>query len=333
MQALAVLQKIGRGETRAGEVVPQDAIAWARTAVPIRFEIELELAGRKFVYSVAFELPKGFRELRIFEEELTADGETVFHRETAKVRRTRQGKEPDAVFSVDWHLVALPVIQDRGEDDPVGIVRRWLARIILLSPIPSRMAGDSREADDRAHAPSAAVEDIGNWFTSVVGAYPAAYGAIDSFLRQLMPDLKAILNPELRPGFRSLILQFGNGSGSFAVPFGALSDGEKCAFTGAMVLAARSVDHSVFCFWDEPDNHIGLQDAGKFTIALRQAFNSGGQFVATSHNPETIRHFSLDNTFLLHRRSHLEPVQLRSLSGVEVTGDIVTALMLGDLEP
>jgi ABC-type sugar transport system ATPase subunit len=87
------------------------------------------------------------------------------------------------------------------------------------------------------------------------------------------------------------------------------------------------------CFWDEPDNYLALSEVGHFIMAIRKAFQSGGQFITTSHNPEAIRRFSDENTFVLHRKNHLEPTQIRSLSEITVHGDLVNALIRGDVEP
>jgi hypothetical protein len=53
----------------------------------------------------------------------------------------------------------------------------------------------------------------------------------------------------------------------------------------------------------------------------------------TSHNPEAIRRFSYENTLLLHRRNRLEPTLVRPLSDNQVDGDLVNALIRGDVEP
>jgi predicted ATPase len=89
----------------------------------------------------------------------------------------------------------------------------------------------------------------------------------------------------------------------------------------------------VFCFWDEPDTYLALSEVGHFVLALRKAFQSGGQFIATSHNPETIRRFSEENTLVLYRKNHLEPTQVRPLNEMQVNGDLVGALIRGDVEP
>jgi ABC-type multidrug transport system ATPase subunit len=99
-----------------------------------------------------------------------------------------------------------------------------------------------------------------------------------------------------------------------------------------VTLAANDAYGPVLCFWDEPDNYLALSEVGHFVMALRRGFQSGGQFIATSHNPEAVRRFSEENTFLLVRKSHLEPATVRLLSQI-VKGDLVSALVRGDLEP
>jgi hypothetical protein len=54
---------------------------------------------------------------------------------------------------------------------------------------------------------------------------------------------------------------------------------------------------------------------------LRRSFQSGGQFLATSHNPEFMSQFSRENTFLLARRGHLGPTLVKPLNGVQIKGE------------
>ena len=132
---------------------------------------------------------------------------------------------------------------------------------------------------------------------------------------------------------RSLEVQFSNKSGKLVVPFADLSDGEKCFMICAMVLASKEAYESLVCFWDEPDNYLAMGEVGHFILALRKAFQSGGQFITTSHNPEAVRSFSNENTLLLYRNNHLEPTKVRPVSEIKVDGELVNALIRGDLEP
>lgn len=236
----------------------------------------------------------------------------------------------DAMFRIDWHLVALPIVQERSRKDPLFIFKQWLARMLILRPMPSLIPGSSEE---EILTPNLQVTDFGAWFSGLLAHAPSAYYKIDEYLKQIMPDLKDIQNPATGTNSRSLVVQFSNGQGSLALPFEDLSDGEKCFMIGALVLAANNAYGPVLCFWDEPDNYLAPSEVGHFVLALRKAFQSSGQFIATSHNPEAIYRFSEENTFVLYRTGHLEPALCRPLSELQIAGDLHSALVSGDLEP
>jgi ABC-type multidrug transport system ATPase subunit len=330
--ALEIFQKIARGTNRVNELVkPKDFTRW-RTDVPMRFEIEVELGGQIYAYIIAFELPEGFRELRVLEEKLSVGKKIVYSREQAQVHLAKAGKEQekDAQFRIDWHLVALPLVQEQSQKDPLFIFRQWLARMLILRPAPGLITGDS---DHETLQPNPQVTNFGAWFLGLLANTPAAYAKVDEYLRQVMPDLKDIQNPVIGKDARSLVVQFSNGQGTLPVPFEDLSDGEKCFMICALVLAANDAYGPLLCFWDEPDSYLDLSEVGQFVMALRRAYQSGGQFITTSHNPEGIRRFSEENTLLLHRRNHLEPTTVRPLSELHVSGDLVGALIRGEVEP
>jgi predicted ATPase len=330
--ALEILQKIARGTNRVKSLVEPKDFSRGRTDVPMRFEIEVELNAKAYAYVLAFDFPEGFKELRVLQEKLTADGQPVYTREQAQVHlaKTVQLQEKEAKFRIDWHLVALPIIQEQSQKDPLFIFKQWLARMLILQPIPSLITGDSIE---KTLEPNVQVTDFGAWFSGLLAYAPAAYAKVDEYLKQVMSDLKDIKNPVIGQDAQSLFVQFSNEQGSMSVPFADLSDGEKCFMICALVLAARDAYGPLFCFWDEPDAHLALPEVGHFVLALRRAFQSDAQFIMTSHNPEAIRRFSHENTLLLHRRSHLEPAIVRPLSDIQVSGDLVNALIRGDVEP
>lgn len=325
--ALEILQKIARGTNRVGELVkPKDLTIWHKDA-PVRFEIEVDIKGDIFEYSIAFELPEEFRELRVFEEKLTVNGRPIYTRELAQVNLARTGQEQEARFRIDWHLVALPIVQEQSQKDPLSILKRWLARLLILAPVPALITGESEE---ETPTPNPQVTDFGAWLSGLLIYAPAAYAKMDEYLKQVMPDLRDIQNRSVGKDARSIAVQF---SGGLSIPFEDLSDGEKCFMICAMAIAANYGYGPLVSFWDEPDNYLALDEVGHFVLALRRAFESGGQFIATSHNPEAIRCFSRENTVLLYRKSHLEPTIVRRLEDLKVNGDLVSALIRGDVEP
>jgi predicted ATPase len=328
--ALEVLQSIVRGTNHVGKLVNPRDFTRERSDVPIRFELEVLLDDRMFKYVLALELPENFRELRVSEEQLIVAGDAIYSRKEAQVTLHTGPMNREAQFLVDWHLVALPVIQEQSETDPLHIFKTWLTRSIILAPIPSLMSGDSRGG---TLEPNRDCSNFADWFYGLLSRYPAAYTQVEQYLREVMPDLRDFLNEPTGKDSKSMVIRFEREKAVLPLYFSELSDGEKCFFLCSVVLAANKSYGPMFCFWDEPDNYLSLPEVGHFLVALRRSFEHGGQFLATSHNPEAIRKFSDENTFILHRTSHLEPTRIGLLSDVPVAGDLVDALIRDDVEP
>jgi predicted ATPase len=326
--ALEALQSIGRGVNRVGRLVRPKDFAQGRSNVPIRFEIEVLLDEKLYTYDLALELPDGFKELRVAEEQLMVEGDPVYSRKEAQVTLYATPESIKSQFRVDWHLIALPLIQDQSAKDPLRLFRTWLAQTVILAPIPSLMTGDS---SGESLEPKRDGSNFGDWVAELLSRYPAAYPEVEGYLREVMPDVKDFFNERFGKDFKSMIVRFEKNDAELKVQFNDLSDGEKCFFLCAVVIAANRFYGPLFCFWDEPDNYLSLSEVGHFVMSLRRSFFNNGQFLATSHNSEAIRRFSNENTFVLDRKSHLEPTLVRRLSDMSVKGDLVNALICGDI--
>src|SRR5215216_2016822 len=214
--ALEILQRIARGTNQVSDLVRPKDLTRGRTDVPMRFEIEAELGGQIYEYIIAFDYPEGFRQLRVFEEKLLVGGKAVYTRETAQVHLARMNLEKEARFRIDWHLVALPIVQENSEKDALFIFKQWLSRMLVLRPIPSLITGDST---DETLQPDTQVIKFGAWFSGLLGYAPSAYTKIDEYLKQVMPDIRDIKNPITGKDSKSLTLQFANGHESVNIPF------------------------------------------------------------------------------------------------------------------
>jgi predicted ATPase len=327
--ALKTLQRIARGTNRLKELIEPKDLTWGRRDVPVRFVLEVELDSRVYEYTLALDLLENFKELRVREEKLSVDGQFVYNRESAQVSLARVNQDDAAQFRIDWHLVALPIVQESSEQDPLSIFKRWLANMLILRPMPALIGGDSNE---ETLQPNIQVTNFGAWFSGILAFAPSAYSKIDQYLKQVMPDFRDLKNPTVGTDSRSITVQFSNDLGSVSLPLEDLSDGEKCFMICSLVLAANEAYGPLVCFWDEPDNYLALSEVGHFILALRSTFKSGGQLIATSHNEEAIRRFSSENTLVLHRNSHLEPTVVRPLKDFKLNGDVIGALVRGELD-
>ncbi|MBI5248581.1 MAG: AAA family ATPase [Desulfomonile tiedjei] len=325
---LEILQGIARRKNRVGELIQSKDFTRGRSDVPIRLEIEALLNEKLYKYVLALELPERFKELRVAEEQLIVGGEPIYSREEAQVTLHATPQNIRAQFLIDWHLVALPVIQEQSEKDPLSHFKTWLARTIILAPIPAFMTGDS---GGETLEPKRDGSNFGEWFSGLLSHYPAAYTQVGQFLRDIMPDFRDFVYDPVGKDFKSMIVRFEENNAPLSVFFRDLSDGEKCFFLCAAVLAANQLYGPLFCFWDEPDNYLSLPEIGHFVTSLRRSFGKKGQILVTSHNPEAIRSFSDENTLILRRNSHLEPTVVRLLGDESPTGDLVDALTRGDI--
>ncbi|MCT7980250.1 AAA family ATPase [Laspinema olomoucense] len=328
-RALEVFQSIGRGINKVNQLVQPQDFSQGRSNIPIRFEIEVFLQEKLYKYSIAFDFPENFKEMRVYEEELIVNGTAIYTRKEAQITLLKTSQNRTAEFLVDWHLVALPVIQEQSQTDPLHIFKTGLNRMIILAPIPSFMNGDSR---GETLEPKRDGSNFGEWFSGLLSRYPAAYTQVDKYLRNVIPDFKDVRNELMGKDFKSMIVRFEEKNANLSVYFSDLSDGEKCFFLGAVLVAANQFYGPLFCFWDEPDNYLSLSEVGHFVTSLRRSFKNGGQLLVTSHNPEGILKFSNENTWLIHRKSHLEPTLVRPLEEITIQGDLMAALIQGDLD-
>ena len=334
--ALELFQSIGRGINRVGDLIKPRDFPAGREAQVMRFEIDVNFDGKSFSYSIAFDFPQRFRELRVLEEKLNVSGQPVFTRELAEVRIARSDNATGYIhFGIDWHLVALSIVQDQSPDDPLSIFKTWLKNILILRPVPNLFKGVTNEEESNLSAIDPRGVAIGPWFTDIVATSPETYSVISNCLTMVMPDFGRITNNAIGKSIRNLIFHFKRQNQEQKLDLDQLSDGEKCFVLYSLVIAASDVHRPLLCFWDEPDNFLSPNEVGHLIMDLRRYFEKNGQILITSHNPEAIRRFSDDNTFYLERKSRLEPTTCKTVGKMREDGDyegsFVDALVRGDI--
>lgn len=325
--ALEVFQAIGRGQTATDKLLnPSDFTRW-RSERPARLEVTVLIKGKLYLYEIAFDFPENFRKTRVHEESLSVDGEIVFKRQLAETelhRKSPKGKAaPPSKFGIDWHTVALPVIQDEA----VEALRSWFGSMVLLAPNTDQI----EEVVLFEHlSPSVDASDMGCWVAGLLAQYPASYATIDRHLKAQMQDFHSLQFERVGPEARVMWAKFSGDNNEIKFKLNELSSGEKCFVLSAVLLAANEASGPLFCFWDEPDQHLALDAVSAFVQELRRSMKVG-QLIITSHNSQAIPRFSRENTFVLSRASHSEPTRLRTAADVFGDADIVSALSLGEL--
>lgn len=335
---LRILQAIGRGESRMEGleklgILNKNCFTRLQTHIPLRIDINVVINKIDYRYKIAFDFPENFKEIRIVDEAFYKDGSVIFSRELAQVNLVSEARQNEVQFLLDWHTLALPIIQATSDNDSVLIFRNWLSRMILLSPIPCFIKGTSQ---GEHLTPDLHALDFGKWLTGLLSQYPAAYSQIKEYLQEVMPEFDDIENQVVGKDAKSLFVRYKNQDSKerFALSFSDLSDGEKCYFICALVLVANDKYGPLFCFWDEPDNHLNASEIGHFALSLRKSFLTKGQILLSSHNLEVIRKFPPEATFILDRQSHLEPTiikKLRTLNNFENSEKFMDGWVRGDV--
>jgi ABC-type cobalamin/Fe3+-siderophores transport system ATPase subunit len=324
-QALSVFQSICRGSSRVDKLILPKDFSFRRTDRPMRFEIELTLVGKRFKYAISFDWPETFREARILDESLSVNGQAIFTRQQAQVQLPGGPS-----FGLDWHVFALPVINERPPGRAVQDLKAFLASLVLIAPIPTEMTGFSEQPSNELE------HDASNYASCLRGLLEnefAAYGKFNEYLKSVIPDFSSMKNDDRGKEGKQLMVTFKRpeSEDSQTVEFDALSDGEKCFFLSAYIVASNAIGVPIVCMWDEPDNHLSLSEVGQFITGLRKMANRGGQFIATSHHPETVRKFSDETTIVLTRKSHLDPTLPKLLKDITYSGDLVNALIRDEI--
>lgn len=295
-----------------------DASAGDKSNV-MRFEVDVGDGRRLWHYGFALR-PMGLS-FAVVDEFLDCDGNRLYDR-AAQIPR------------FDSAVLLVPMLGNGTEPDEVyGAFRRQLRNIMMIKPVPTRM-GALVKLEERALD-----EDCGNfasWVVKAVLSNPRAYQIFVNYLTCVMPDFGHVSVLDVASRGRLFMAWFKRGQDSeeFGIPFDVLSDGEKCQFVAAALVAVNEVSDNVVCFWDEPDNFITTGEIGYLLPALCHSFMKRGQLIVTSHSREAIMTYGENEIVRLTRVLHSEytrpPVtmaELRTRGGL--TGLLDEALASG----
>jgi predicted ATPase len=333
LHALDVLRELCNDTGTLGKLIQEGDFTQGRTNVPITFRISLKLKERSFRYRILFDFPERFSQARIVEEELVVNERIVFSREKADVSLPN-----GTTFGLDWHVPVLRVINGNPNEPAIREVKEFLGTMILVNPIPDLMSSvDSGTgfAPDGLHSLETNASNFVSLLNDLLVKTPEVYPVLKDYVSQFIPELDAFHNKRLGEYSKQLSVSFRKENTQekrFSLSFDQLSSGEKCFFLSGLIVAANTVGPGVFCLWDEPDNHLSIDEVGHFVLGLRRMSNHNkGQLLVTSHHSETIRKFSDDNTLVLKRASRFEPTTVGPLSELKYDGDLIDALIRGEI--
>ncbi len=303
MEVLGILQTIGRGEHRVELVANEENIPRWSTEKSFSFEVEASIGGTLFKYTLCLELPDKFSKFRIVDERLEVDKVPVLNRELSNV--SLNGK---AVFSIDWHYFALPLIFSHDENTKIITFRNWLANMLLLSPNPRAMRDVSDGESDYLNA---SCDNFVDFLITQMSRDYSLFPTVREHVCAVLDDFSSLKTVLLGEKAKRLDVAF---DGLLKdIRFSQLSDGEKIFILQAVILTLATRNSEVFVFWDEPDNYLAQGEIQAFSRQLRSSFSKQGQIIMTSHNIQTALTFSRDNTLILSRKNHTTPTKIEKI--------------------
>lgn len=327
---LKMLHSIGAGETNVGNLLEGNEPA--KKDKPFSLEIDMDFSEEKLSYRLSLEYLERADAWRVREESLTCDGVTAYSRDVKAVKVFRN-QDYTSEFSMNWFSVALPIIQENDAADAIATMKNALSSIVVLKPSPSLMVAESPKPEYHLNADAS---NYSSWLAGFMAESPYAYMDLVAYIKQVFPDFDHFAYERIGPSSQRLWVTFQSESQTSSLPFSCLSDGEKCQFLAAAIIAKTEVECPVICFWDEPDNYITTSEIAYLLPALCHAFSSCGQLLIASHSREAILCFGESETYVLSRKSHLEatmpPQTLDELrkSG-KLTGSLDQALLDGEV--
>ena len=256
----------------------------------ITLEIETGDGVHVWIYKLVFRA-KGFS-YEIVSEELIYDGEEKLHRSQKALR---------------VGTIALAAL---GDEDGTGAIQAFveqLRAIIVLRPVPRLMSSELR-IDGKPLSVDGS--NFASWLMDLLSSESEAYPLFKEYLRCVMPDFREISQiSSPRDGTRLAVLFKADSESSHVHhDFRMLSDGEKCQFIAAAVIAKNKVSNGCVCFWDEPDNYITTTEVDNLLPALSNRFERCGQLIVTSHSREAIRSFGENEVIRFIRPDHFHAV-------------------------
>jgi hypothetical protein len=165
--AMRAVREMATGRARISDVLSSSDLNWNTSSGELHFLLEVEIAGESIYYAINLSATGKAGEFVVAEEYLQHGIEIVFHRDASGVAMRTFSGVP--TFPVDSGLLALPIIQEETPNSPVAIFRRWLTNLVIISPVPELIQGESSK---EATVLSLFCDNLADWYRGVALSFP-----------------------------------------------------------------------------------------------------------------------------------------------------------------
>ena len=317
---LRVLQGFLGGSLNVDAAFPaQDLTRWQQLGIQ-NFELELKQGDDVYSYVLSIEHDIIRPRRRIKRETLQMNKRDLFDFQEGTAHLYRDNFTPGPEYPFDWSRSGIASLQARPENRLLSRFREQIARMVIVSPCPVVMLGESREENSYL---ARWADNFSSWYRYVSQEHQGNVLELTQQLRKVLPAFDSfslreagekarVLKVIFRSAFQGSAFQerespglttFAPGTSSssssmarYPYPieynFDELSDGQRQLIVlYSLLYVLRGEGYSLFL--DEPDNYVALREIQPWLTSVEDACgDSISQAVLISHNPQIIDYLS-----------------------------------------
>jgi predicted ATPase len=259
-----------------------------------RFELDLEIAGANYAYSLLIEHDDERRRAKVKSETLLLDGKSLFTFGDGQAQLFHDDFSNGPHYPFDWTQSGVGVLQPRPDNRKLTRFRTEMKKIIIAGIHPMRMGAESREEESTL---SRNMENFAAWYRFLSQEHQGAMLALFQELKAVIPGFSSFSVKEAGEAkvLKVLLEQPGGNGRPLSYDFSEFSDGQRALIVLYTVLYGLK-DEGVSLFLDEPDNFVALREIQPWLNALTDSCGQGvEQAVLISHHPEIIDSLALSS--------------------------------------
>ena len=323
LDALRRIQQFVARGAKVEEAFPARELTLTQVRDEQCFELDLELDGGTYHYTLRVTHNRREGGSRISEERLDRDGERLVSCDGAFLRLYDDDGTEGFASDLGLPISGVSLPKDVRRYEAVNRFREVLKGFVIASPCPPIFEA---EADREDYFLQPLMENFVAWYRPAaqesMGMLPKLFEA----LRETLPGFDSINLVKSGEHARVVEVAFRGEKGERKLNrygFGQLSDGQR-ALVALYSLIFLSRSRHMCLFLDEPDNYLALREIQPWLVAAgEQCGDTLDQVVVASHHPVTIDYLAGAKGRWFHRDGN-GPVRVgkrpdRTIDGISLS--------------
>jgi predicted ATPase len=294
-----LLELVLNGQEVSRLFVADDLTKWD-SRVRQKYEIDVNLAGAKYSYTLSIEHDIDNDVVSLIEERVTCGGKNLFRYESGIVHLHRNDGSEGTQFAMKDVRSFLSQIEERPETRDLLLFLEYLRGIHIQKLDPTRISSISQEENQALQADGS---NFASWYRHISQERMGDLTELFANLKKAIPDFHslALIEAGKQGRTRELVVKLRSSEGStYMLDFRALSDGQRILIILFTLLIEFNGGTKTLLL-DEPENYVSLPEIQPWLVQLDDALGDDGQLLLISHHPEVIDFLAPERSFLFER--------------------------------